>query len=937
MPKEIWKLGKFHKGINSHTDPKDISSEEWVELDDVNVSKVGVAKAIGQPETNLTVNPLELENGLIPGKGFYRFNSDNTFMSLDSNHSFHHLENVQNASSEGKGHAEFFIPSAVWVFDAKPTAISNMKFQLKVNGTAIMEPLVCLNGALPQDTSGTDLTGSANVFNQSAADVTIFSDWYLADSGYSTVNALFTAIPHQIVDFSSEAGMNYQDAVNPHYPEAGLFWNPVLYGIGESGSNGYYGLTNLNDPNLFFSATYHSDLPSGSLDINTHYMLGFYYWQGYANDVEDLNGDIPDNVWYSDFLVPATSPWQGTGPPWANYFKTRLSFHKALVDKINDYDSGDTADFTATFVDSGTDEASDVVGYIRIENTEVNGLQGTITADLETAGVTGASQIPDGNVTILDSTHRNGQGAGDGDLGTASESSWDTINVGNGVTITGETSVYGSAADLAEHWNITIRGNPDSGDTITIQTISQGSAITDGSINVTANYSDNELFCDAILAAYNLATPDTGITASSVASVASDYPNDVYTPFRIRFSSDSVGVNEQYSMAATWTDSDGVELSSRGVDDEQFALVYKTGNTVGDAGTHGGPDLYKTGFKLYSTLGTSWYDFFNNNNLIDLSSRNADKYLDWLYTASNNNDPIFWDEGSTLRIAETNFDLLRQLDDINFENVFQNDDGNPKDNNPSQWLGYKDLRNHFGNAHNYISKDYGFYIGKSSKIWEYTTTDDATDVLADDNDILTDNGNHSFDAQEVGMKFYFHPPSGTSGGLDWSNTIKIYLVACYDDDSESLPGHSFTTNAGDFGDPDNEYTLKFQLIFKPESADGTRLFSDARINGVRLYYTHSDESHSTFWDLGKVDFNRGFIKANTVDTSDNTTGNVAKYDWIIAAITAESSGGLHADYTAGNLTVYNGSSNIIEYTEMPKSRTYEDINAHSAQATTLKL
>ena len=56
MPKEIWKLGKFHKGINSHTDPKDISSEEWVELDDVDISKVGVAKPIGQPETNLTVN-----------------------------------------------------------------------------------------------------------------------------------------------------------------------------------------------------------------------------------------------------------------------------------------------------------------------------------------------------------------------------------------------------------------------------------------------------------------------------------------------------------------------------------------------------------------------------------------------------------------------------------------------------------------------------------------------------------------------------------------------------------------------------------------------------------------------------------------------------------------------------------------------------------------
>ncbi len=47
MSRQVWKLGKFDKGINSHSDPKDIKDGEWVELDDVNISKVGVAKAIG--------------------------------------------------------------------------------------------------------------------------------------------------------------------------------------------------------------------------------------------------------------------------------------------------------------------------------------------------------------------------------------------------------------------------------------------------------------------------------------------------------------------------------------------------------------------------------------------------------------------------------------------------------------------------------------------------------------------------------------------------------------------------------------------------------------------------------------------------------------------------------------------------------------------------
>ena len=40
MARKVWKLGKFDKGINSHTDPKDIKDNEWAELEDVNVSKV---------------------------------------------------------------------------------------------------------------------------------------------------------------------------------------------------------------------------------------------------------------------------------------------------------------------------------------------------------------------------------------------------------------------------------------------------------------------------------------------------------------------------------------------------------------------------------------------------------------------------------------------------------------------------------------------------------------------------------------------------------------------------------------------------------------------------------------------------------------------------------------------------------------------------------
>ena len=43
------------------------------------------------------------------------------------------------------------------------------------------------------------------------------------------------------------------------------------------------------------------------------------------------------------------------------------------------------------------------------------------------------------------------------------------------------------------------------------------------------------------------------------------------------------------------------------------------------------------------------------------------------------------------------------------------------------------------------------------------------------------------------------------------------------------------------------------MLFKPQAADGTLAFPDRRANGIRLYYTHSEESHSTFWNLGKFD------------------------------------------------------------------------------------
>ena len=56
MARKVWKLNKFDKGINSHTNAKDISDREWATLEDVNVSKVGIAKPLGLPTGDSSVH-----------------------------------------------------------------------------------------------------------------------------------------------------------------------------------------------------------------------------------------------------------------------------------------------------------------------------------------------------------------------------------------------------------------------------------------------------------------------------------------------------------------------------------------------------------------------------------------------------------------------------------------------------------------------------------------------------------------------------------------------------------------------------------------------------------------------------------------------------------------------------------------------------------------
>lgn len=44
MARKVWKIGKFEGGINSYSNPKDIRSNEYADLQDIDISKKALQK-----------------------------------------------------------------------------------------------------------------------------------------------------------------------------------------------------------------------------------------------------------------------------------------------------------------------------------------------------------------------------------------------------------------------------------------------------------------------------------------------------------------------------------------------------------------------------------------------------------------------------------------------------------------------------------------------------------------------------------------------------------------------------------------------------------------------------------------------------------------------------------------------------------------------------
>ena len=101
MAKEVWTIDKFEGGINDYTDPKDLAEDEFVELQDCSVGKIGQIKNLGKPVESTTlpsvlvISGVDIDNdgdidntaSMLAGQGFFRFPNDYALGAIDASSS----------------------------------------------------------------------------------------------------------------------------------------------------------------------------------------------------------------------------------------------------------------------------------------------------------------------------------------------------------------------------------------------------------------------------------------------------------------------------------------------------------------------------------------------------------------------------------------------------------------------------------------------------------------------------------------------------------------------------------------------------------------------------------------------------------------------------------------------------------------------------------
>ena len=828
MPKEVWKIDKFEGGVNDYTDPKDIKGNEFVELKDVSVAKVGQLKNLGKPVLSTVPTTHNIasatDSGIIPGDGLYRLVNDYSFNTPFSSCTVAHTV----YSTDGtKSNALFSIENLLWIVPTGPTDAwaGNALIQLKVETTNLMAATKVLD---------LDPTNNAD------------SDTLL-DEGFYTESNLTSN------------------------------WLNTCSTFGTWGYGAFYDLLGYTSDQLFGG-------------VNRAF-FGFYTYQGIY---------LPK---------PADSPVSQL--EWYNR-RSSLLLNLAIIIEAYKGTSGIGATLIGSFGQ-----------FIRLESTAV----GTTNNNKQiTAALTNNS---DGSPESFPAV--------DGDL-LVSNDVHNVFSANNGfVTFSGETEMSGGTDAVADIWTIDLENNIDGVLYLNINMINGTVHNLNFSIAPSTDIAANRNAITTIInnltgigATY--ATDIITITASSTGiSNGFTLTAHIGPNLHIAESYDFGTADEQYYFLTrdddglAINDSSAIDIYGNSLDTLYPHLLGASGNEI----------IEHMEFYVFTTINNGWLNIFGNSDtssvdggIFNKLGSNGWESSIWKHQSENGfiPNPIFVDNSGVLRMCDGNFKLpnynhfVSHIDNSSFfpDYTERDADGNAVERESgyswlypqlNRWWIYASEKRWSFSEGSHLNPHYsfdGFSSDNDSNGLQYDTVIgiDANDIGAHQDDArmmlywpygkhAATDGVYGVDGSAVPSSVLFHKDS------NWEGTIRLYASAVYNDGSESLPSHKFM-----FGDvlqehvfgsyPEEDPTAPekagynqfpafiirlcpyYQAQENPSTvstADGL-FIADPRVTGIRIYYTHDQESHGIYWSMGLIDFSQGWIPEDSVvDTSSEEEGD----------------------------------------------------------------
>tara|TARA_R100000458_G_C8277763_1_gene253417 strand:+ start:422 stop:4771 length:4350 start_codon:yes stop_codon:yes gene_type:complete len=287
--REIWKFNKFG-GINSYSNPKDLKSDEFVVMDDCNVSQKGIINTIGKmkessemPPGLLFASDTTTQADMYPGKGLYNYFSDYTYAPINESH-ISVSQTITTEASDGTKAYMLLDPCVqassclLWLFDAQPTG-GRLRLNVKVNGVNIHKQV--------DGTSDTYLTVMDTYIDPGSG----VNSWY--DFGSERVNEIKNINPSNLAYVTNISG--YEDGIN-------LFNSGTYANYERVNDNDNFVMQCAGDPydNLDYNSVYNS---YDSLGSNT---VGGNFWEALSTSSWTVDLSLVDNYEQLPYNHPNT-------------------------------------------------------------------------------------------------------------------------------------------------------------------------------------------------------------------------------------------------------------------------------------------------------------------------------------------------------------------------------------------------------------------------------------------------------------------------------------------------------------------------------------------------------------------------------------------------------------------------------------------------------